>query len=162
MARRHSRAGLSIHRCYSVDEAARVAGVCRATVRRWIKTGLPVIDDRRPALISGRELSTFLEARRKRRKRKCAANEFYCLSCKEPRQAAFGDAEIVSRSRSTANVRALCAQCGALMHKRISLKMLPPLSEIAGLRVQQGHKDLSGSADPCSNIHFLHASRSYG
>ena len=48
-----------IHRNYSVGEAAALLGVHKNTVRNWIKNGLPLCDDRRPALILGAELREF-------------------------------------------------------------------------------------------------------
>jgi hypothetical protein len=37
-------------RNYTVAEIARLFGLRKNTVRQWIKTGLPVIDDKRPIL----------------------------------------------------------------------------------------------------------------
>ena len=44
---------VKIHRSYAVDEAARLLGVHKNTVRSWIKRGLPTVDNRRPILILG-------------------------------------------------------------------------------------------------------------
>ena len=55
---------VKIHRNYTVDEAARILDVHKNTVRQWLKNGLPAIDDRRPLLILGSELSAYLKKRR--------------------------------------------------------------------------------------------------
>ena len=59
---------VKIYRNYSVEEIARLFGLHKNTVRNWLKQGLPAIDDRRPILILGRELSRFLQERRQKAK----------------------------------------------------------------------------------------------
>lgn len=117
------------HRPYRVDEAARALGVCKATVRRWIKQGLPAIADSKPILILGRDLIAFLQKRR-RAKQQCEPGEFYCFRCRTPKRAAFGEAEIVHTATTSVNLRALCATCATVMHKRVSLRKLAQLTAI--------------------------------
>lgn len=57
---------VKIHPSYTVDEAARLFGVHKNTVRAWRKSGLQTIDDRRPILVLGRHLAKFLHDRRQR------------------------------------------------------------------------------------------------
>ena len=69
------------HRSYRVDEAAIAVDSCRATIRRWIKNGLPTVQDTRPALILGSDLIDYLD--RKPRGPKCAlADEWPPLNAK--------------------------------------------------------------------------------
>jgi hypothetical protein len=121
--RRPHRRAIRIHRSYTVDELAHTTGVCKATVRRWLKRGLPAITDMKPALITGEDAVAFLQGR-SRPKQRCQLDEFYCFSCREPRWAAFGEAEIASQTAYTLNFRALCAVCAATVHKRVSLKRM--------------------------------------
>lgn len=65
-----------IHRNYTVEEAARLFGVHRNTVRMWIKRGLPVVAGH-PVLILGRELRAFLHGRREAARRSCRSGEMY-------------------------------------------------------------------------------------
>lgn len=51
---------VKIHRNYTVEEVALLLSVHKNTVRTWVKECLPVIDDKRPKLILGRDLSAFL------------------------------------------------------------------------------------------------------
>ncbi len=46
--RRASWRGVRLHRQFTIADAAVEAGVCRATIRRWIKDGLPVLPGPRP------------------------------------------------------------------------------------------------------------------
>jgi hypothetical protein len=70
---------VKIHRSYTVEEVTRLLDVHKNTVRNWIKEGLPVIDDKRPTVILGRDLSPFLQARRIKNKQPCKPGEIYCL-----------------------------------------------------------------------------------
>lgn len=49
--RRFNWSRVKVHRSYTVDEAARLLGVTKGTIRRWIGAGLPAITDRKPFLI---------------------------------------------------------------------------------------------------------------
>ena len=104
-------------------------GVCKATVRRWIKQGLPAINDQKPFLILGRELIEFHE-KRKRTKATCGLGEFYCFRCRQPKSAAFAEAELVNVTPTSVNLRALCATCSTVMHKRVSVRKLASLASI--------------------------------
>lgn len=117
------------HRPYRIDQAARTLGVCKATVRRWIKNGLPTIADKKPMLILGRDLIALGQAKR-RCKQPCGPGEFYCFICREPSSAAFGECEIIHSTPTSINLRALCATCATVMHKRVSLRKLAVLETI--------------------------------
>jgi len=105
-------------RSYTVEEISRLLGVHKHTVRNWIKEGLPTIDDRRPALILGSELRTFLERRRARAKHVCPAGTLFCLRCRSPRAPALEMVEYVPFEGGAGNIRALCPTCGCLMNRR--------------------------------------------
>ncbi|MBT5951441.1 MAG: helix-turn-helix domain-containing protein [Betaproteobacteria bacterium] len=70
---------VKIHRNYTVEDVGRLLSVHKNTLRGWIKQGLLIIDDKRPKLILGRDLSAFLQARRVKNKRPCKPNQMYCL-----------------------------------------------------------------------------------
>jgi excisionase family DNA binding protein len=143
MARRLSGRSISIHRSYPAKDIAEALGVHKGTVLRWIRRGeLKPIDDRRPILIQGKTLRAYLELRRPK-KQKCGIDEWYCLKCRQPRHAAFGEGEIVSSNRRTCNVRALCGECATVMHKRFSNLMLGNISRLVRLSAQQHLKHLT-------------------
>jgi len=54
-----------INRNYTVSEVATLYGISKATVRRWIRLGLPVIDDMRPILILGCDLLDYIHRQRR-------------------------------------------------------------------------------------------------
>ena len=125
MSKRHPNPRLAkIHRNYTVEEAARVYGVHRNTVREWIKRGLPTTDDRRPKLILGAGLVTFLCERRARNKRTCAAGEIYCVRCREPRSPAGNMADYQPETAMLGSLIAICSVCDALIYRRVNLARL--------------------------------------
>ena len=92
--RRHRPSRIRGKHCYTVEEAARVLGAHKNTVRQWIKQGLACIDDSRPLLIHGAELKAFVLQRQQRAKKPCGKGEIYCLRCRDPRKPWEGLADI--------------------------------------------------------------------
>lgn len=145
---------VKIHRSYTVDETARTLGVCKATVRRWVKfKGLPLIDASRPALIMGRDLLAFGKSQ-KRPKQKCELDQAYCLSCRAPKKTALGRMEIIQANMKTANVRMHCETCASRMHKRFAWRDLSQVSARAYVSASQAHRHLIEMNAPCLNVHF--------
>jgi Helix-turn-helix domain len=115
---------VKIHRSYTVEEVARNLRKHKNTVRAWIKQGLRPIDGRRPTLIHGLELVSFLQNRRMSGKQPCPPGHMYCLKCRSPKQPAAGMADYLPISAISGNLRALCPDCGKFMHRRASLAKL--------------------------------------
>ena len=118
---------VKIHRSYTVEEAARVFGIHKNTVRAWIDAGLPVCKDMRPHLILGRELGAFLQARRAKKKRPCAVGEMYCFRCRAPRIPAGGMADFVLKTDAVGNLEGICPECSTMMYQRASVARLPAI-----------------------------------
>lgn len=153
MARRPWGRGVKRHRSYTVDEAARATDACKGTVRRWLRNGLPAITDRRPTLILGEDLIAYL-GNQKRPRQSCQPHECYCFSCRRPRSPAFAEVEFHPLSVSSGNMRALCAACGTIMHKRVAVSKLEQLRAILDVTIMQAGEHLSEMSDPCPNDHF--------
>ncbi len=153
MARKANWRALRIHRSYTVNEAARTLCVGKPTVRRWIKAGLPIIDDQKPMMILGRDLLGYLKARKKPKK-SCNLDQCFCFKCCEPRMGAYQEAEIVSIVPSSANIRMLCERCATIMHKRMSWTQIEALTEILTVSASQALKHLIEAAQPCLNVHY--------
>ena len=81
---------VKIHRSYTIEEVVRCLGVHKHTVRRWLKAGLPAIDARRPTLIHGAALRSYLEDSRRARRQPCGQGELFCFRCRHPRAPAGG------------------------------------------------------------------------
>lgn len=110
---------IKIHRSYSVEDIARTLSVHKNSVRSWIKSGLPTVDNTRPVLVLGNELKAWLENRLKANKRPCPIGTIYCFKCREPKAPALGMIEYKPMDCSSGNLNALCEACGTVMHRRI-------------------------------------------
>jgi Helix-turn-helix domain len=154
MARhRLDRRRVKIHRCYSVEEIARLLGICRATVRRWLKTGLRAIDGQRPALVRGADLLEYLTARIKPKSR-CPPGHCYCVKCRVPHPPAGAMAEFVVLTATSGNLRGLCPVCGTMMHRRMAMAQLERIGTNLEVTIVQGVKPLKDSSAPSQNVHF--------
>ncbi len=147
MARRKGWRAVKTHRNYTVDEVARNQGVCRGTVRRWVKAGLPVLADRRPALILGGDLADFLKALTPE-KHRCATDEFFCFRCKTPRRPAFQAVECRHIAGSRFHLTALCCTCSALMQKAASPATVATLERMRGLSISMDAESLGNGTSP--------------
>ena len=141
------------HRNYTVDEAARKLSVTKGTVRRWIKTGLPAISDKRPTLILGADLVEF-HKRRAKPKRKCKRDECYCVKCRVPRIPAWHMVDYIPITLTSGNLRGLCPICCTLIHRRIALANLPVLEGVFEVTILQAEEHLMDSTKPCLNDTF--------
>ena len=150
MARRTGWRVVKIHRSYTAEEVAINQSVAKGTVRRWLKTGLPSLNDRRPCLILGGDLVDFLKGRKKP-KQTCRPEECLCFKCKAPRKAAFGEAEYKPITPTKGQLIALCEMCTTVMHKRVSLATLQALEGILFITIKQVADNISKGAQACLN-----------
>jgi len=115
---------VKIHRSYTVEEAAKLLGKHKNTIRNWIKTGLTTIDDKRPMLIYGPDLVTFIKKLRAKNKQKCQPGELYCVRCRAPKFPADSMAEYTSLTEKVGNLIAICPDCYSIMNQRVNLANL--------------------------------------
>ena len=149
---RHPNPGLvKIHRSYTVEEVARILRKHKNTVRAWIKQGLRPIDERRPTLVHGLELVSFLRKRRMSGKRPCLPGHTYCLKCRSPKQPAAGMADYLPISDTSGNLRAICPDCGKFMHRRASLAKLTIIGAGLDIAFPQVASRLKESTIPSLN-----------
>lgn len=141
------------HRNYTVDDVANLLDVAKGTVRRWIKNGLPCIDDQRPLLILGNDLRDYLDSR-KRARQECQLHECYCLKCKKPRSPALDMADFIVLTPTNGNLRALCPECSKLMYKRLSKVNLPAVQQLLTVTIMQPDERLRDCQQACSNDHL--------
>ncbi len=138
------------HYNYTVAEAAKLFGVHRNTVRTWIAAGLETVRTSQGLLLLGEDIRAFLDKRRRARRTRTPPGAIYCMRCRVPRQPAGGMIELLSGTGPTANVRALCDHCGALMHRRVTLTGLAAAG-FAALGTTKGESDLVDSHCPSVN-----------
>lgn len=142
------------HRNYEVGEIAKLFGIHKNTVRTWIKQGLPVAETRRPQLILGSALRTFLQAKRGKNKQKCALGEMYCFRCRKPQKPAGDMADFHIITDKLGRLDAICPACETMMHQSIGTEKLELLSTKTNITITKASKRLGDSNQPIVNSDF--------
>ncbi len=125
---------------YTVQEAAELYGLHKNAILRWIKDGLPIIDQRKPYLIYGADFADYLNGKQKKRKHKCRPDEFYCCKCRAPRKAWKDQADIVIKNESKLSISALCAICDTPVFRAGSVRKLAEYQKIFSIQtIQEQH-----------------------
>jgi hypothetical protein len=119
---------------YDQNEIAKLFLIHRNTVRHWIKAGLRTIDDRRPLLVHGSALKSFLDTRQQARQHKCAPGEFFCFRCRAPRQPWGNVADAAPHTEKVQKLTALCSVCETTMHRTIRRADIPKLAGLIDIR----------------------------
>lgn len=155
MGKRHPNHRLvKIHRSYTVEEIAKLFGIHKNTVRRWVNDGLATSDDKRPILILGHVLVAFLQARRIKNKRPCKPGELYCVRCRAPKPPAGDMAEYFSITEKFGNLIGICPDCGAIMNRRVSLAKIGQVRGRMDISFPEALRQLYKSANPTLNSDF--------
>lgn len=137
MGNRHGNPRLvKIHRNYCVEDIARLFGLHKNTVRNWLKQGLATIDDRRPTLVLGRELSRFLQERRRKARQVCGPGRIFCIACRTPKVPAGNMAECTPTSPLAGNLCGICPDCDRLIYRRVNLTKINSSSRGSGDHVR--------------------------
>ena len=106
---------ISRHLSYTLPEIAAKLGMTKKSLYRWIDEGLPVVPgQKKPILIRGDNLKTFINARNSKNKVKLKKHEFYCLRCRAPRRAKRGT---ITKSGDTR--KGECSVCNGKMSRKI-------------------------------------------
>lgn len=152
MSRRHpNHRHVKIHRSYTVEEVSDLFGIHKNTVREWIRGGLSVLDDKRPMLLAGQDISDFLQARRTKNKRRCHPGELYCVRCRAPKFPAGGMSDCVPVNETTSHLTAICPDCYCMMNQRIGMEKLAHLRSVFAVTFPQDPCQVSKSLQPFVN-----------
>jgi len=152
MSKRHPNHRLvKIHRTYTVEDVANLFAIHKNTVRTWQKTGLATIDDKRPMLIQGKVLASFLQAKRAKHKQPCKPGEIYCVRCRAPKVPAGDMAEYQAITETVGNLMAICPSCESIMNRRISLAKLALFSRQMDITLPQALQHIVESNQPTVN-----------
>src|SRR5262245_23845491 len=139
------------HRNYSVEEIARLFGIHKNTVRSWLKQGLATIDDRRPILILGQELSRFLRERRQKAKKTCGPGRIYCIACRAPKVPAGKMVDCTPTGPSVGNLCGICPDCHRLIYRRVNLAKIDAVQGELEITFTQPRARIGESAVPSVN-----------
>jgi len=105
---------------YEIGEAALALGKTPATIRNWIKDGLPVMSSRKPYLISGEAIREYLRAKYKAAKRPLGPDKLYCPRCRDGRPPVDMAATISPLTARTSLLKGICSHCGGICTRMIS------------------------------------------
>lgn len=132
-----------MHRSYTYDEAAHLLGVHPRTIKGWRKKGLPVIDDKRPHLILGKDLRAFVKNAKASDKKPCGAGELFCLSCRKPSKPAGGMVDIIqNRDGLASNLYALCEACERPIYQRANDRTIAQFQGLYAVTERQAETTL--------------------
>jgi hypothetical protein len=145
---------VKIHRSYTVEEIAKLFGLHKNTVRRWVKDGLATTDDKRPMLILGHVLVAFLQARRVKNKQTCKPGELYCVRCRAPKPPAGDMAEYFPITEKFGNLIGICPDCDAFMNRHVSLAKIGQVRGRMDITFPEESLQLYESANPTLNSDF--------
>lgn len=154
MRTHHRRANprrVKIHRSYSVEEVALLLEVHKNTVREWLRRGLPALNERRPLLILGRDLTAFLAQRRQANKRPCQPGEIYCVRCRQPQPPAGAMADYLPLTATSGNLVGICPVCDSMIYRRVSYARLEEVQGNLAVRLSGALEDIDESSKPSVN-----------
>jgi hypothetical protein len=149
--RRPNHRQVKIHRNYTVEETAGLLGIHKNTVRAWVKTGLPVIDDSRPMLILGQDLAAFLQTRRSKNKQTCQPGEIYCVRCRAPKHPAGDMADYLPDTEKLGMLKGICPHCLSMMNRRVSMAKLALIRGTLDITFPQALVQVSNTSQPTVN-----------
>jgi len=150
-ARRVNPYVVKLHRSYSVPQLAARLAVHKNTVRQWQRDGMAPIDATRPVLFQGATVRAFLAKRNVSRKRPCQPGTLYCFRCRGPRPPARGMVEYLAMTAVSGNLRAICATCDTMMHRRARRAALATIMPGFDVQFAQALPRLKGSPSASLN-----------
>ena len=115
---------------YTVEEAASALGVTSATIRNYVRRGLPIMTSRRPYLISGEALRAFLLNERVGRKRPLQDNELFCPSCGTGRRPFGLMVDLIVHSGKSRRLTGLCDVCDGPCQRMIGARQIKEFAVI--------------------------------
>jgi hypothetical protein len=128
---------VKLHRAYSIGELAERLAVHKNTVRHWQHDGLQPIDNNRPILFQGATIRAFLSKRNASRKRPCPPGTMYCFRCRTPRPPALGMVDYIPLNAVSGNLKAICAICDTIMHRRARHALLAAILPCCDVQIAQ-------------------------
>ena len=138
---------------YYLDEVAELFDVHKNSVRNWVKSGLPLVDDKRPHMVHGSALIAFLKKRQSKRKHRCQLHEFYCFKCRLPRPLWEGLADMAITSKTRLQLSGICNTCNTKVFKAGSVERISEYAKTFDLQTVQGRHIIERS-HPSLMCHF--------
>jgi hypothetical protein len=152
---------IKTNRSYTIVEAARLLGVHKKTVQRWIGKGLPTCDDARPMLLLGGALRDFLRQERLAGKQRCQSGQLYCVCCRAPKSPAGQMVDFIPTKPTTGYLRGICPDCGTLIHRALSTGVLERVAVGLEVAFPKAQLRLSDTSRAPENVPFGREAQSH-
>lgn len=123
---------------YSITEAADELEVSTATIRNWVKQGLPIQTEQRPYLIFGDDLREFIVQRREAKKFSLQDGELSCFTCKAGRRPLNDAVVYVRQTAKTGRLSGVCGTCGGKCARIISNAKISVFSQLLKIHFGDG------------------------
>lgn len=151
------------HRVYSVAEAAEALGMHRQSVLRWIKAGELAADTvRKPWLIAGQALKTFLGERRRNGKCRLGLAQLYCLGCRAAQTPDGRLADFAFQGQGAGMLTGLCPDCGRVMNKAVRRADLETIRAQLEVHVIAAQPRIVGTAHAPVTVDLAREGRTHG
>lgn len=134
MSKRPSPMAINKVLTYTIEEAGIALGVTTATIRNYVRRGLPIMTAQRPYLISGEALRTFLLNERERRKKPLQSEELFCPACGEGRRPYGMMVDLVSLTSKTDLLTSLCEVCDGPTRRIIGTRQINVFAAVFEIR----------------------------
>jgi hypothetical protein len=144
-----------VNRNYSFEEVAAVFGVHKNTVAGWVKNGLPCLKDKRPFLILGADIRSYLQRQRSGKKQKCKQDELFCMRCKMPTKPAENFVEYFPSSKTKGCLKGFCSICECIINKFVSYESLEAYSVFFDISKPKDQEHINDSTKPLLNSDFI-------
>lgn len=151
---------IKIHRSHTVEELARVLGVHKNTVRRWIKDGMPAVDAARPTLVRGRDAIAFLQTRRNAAKRPCGPDRLYCFKCRCPQVPAGSMADLEIAGPTRGRLIGICPACSTLLYRSTNPARIRAVAPNLDVSFRAAEPRIADCSSPKPNGDFKGSTRS--
>ena len=138
---------------YTLPEIAKALDRNIATVRSWVRIGLPLLSKQKPVLVQGFELKNWLQKTWHSKSQKCKPSELFCFKCRVPKQPKLGSIEIIPRNEKTVTIKGRCAACNTQMNQVGSMAKLAELEVLFNTQKPQMQR-LSGYNNPSDRHTF--------
>lgn len=115
---------------YEISEAAAALNKSPATIRSWIKDGLPVMASQKPYLLLGADIRSYLQSKSRDAKSPLEETELFCPACKTGHEPVDMRVTQQSFSPKTTLLKGTCSQCSATATRIVSTPKLPDCAKI--------------------------------
>jgi hypothetical protein len=105
-------------------------------------------------LILGKDLVTFLKARRLKNRQPCQPGQIYCVRCRVPRNPSGGMADYQPTTATLGNLIGICPCCDSLIYRRVNLARLEQIRGNLAVTLPEGPRHIDERPRPSVNCDF--------